>query len=188
MSGHPLVSGLNATNFNELRKIFSGEVKPDRVASTGLSPNITGTKDFSVTGSPTSSAAIAEYLLDLHLSGVTHYEVKQPVLRVTRVTNPLYDAPFDLNRVDKVLTTATMIADSGVPANFVLGLTELAAACSRHTFVNGNGYMVRPDFLGLKFGWLKDAPSSETLGTSKNQYTLEYKFGLYDVETYGQPI
>jgi hypothetical protein len=188
MGGHPLISGLSQENINQLRKIFSGEEKPDRDESTGFTAKITGTKDFSVTGSPTSSAAKAEYLLDLHLSGVTHYEVKQPVLRVTRVTNPLYDAPFDLNRVDKVLTTATMIADSGVPANFVLGLSQLAAACSSQTFVNGNGYMVRPDFLGFKFGWLKDAPSSETLGTSKNQYTLEYKFGLYDVEAYGQPI
>lgn len=187
MSDHPLVAGLNTTNLAELRKIFKNEVAPDRVVATGLSPNITGTKTFSG-GSPTTSAAKAEYLLDLWLSGVTSVEVKQPILRVTRVTNPLYDAPFDLDWVDRVLTTGTMIADSGVPANFAIGLIDLASACARRTTLNGSNYAVRPDYIGMKFGWLKDAPTSETVGTTKNQYVLEYKFGLWDVETYGQPI
>lgn len=187
MSDHPLVAGLNATNLNELRKIIKGEVAPDRDNATGLSPNITGTKTFT-SGAPDSSAARAEYLLDLFLSGVTSVEVKQPVLRVTRVTNPLYDVPFDLTYVDRVLATNTMIADSGVPANFAIGLISLATSIAARTTLNANNYAVRPDYIGLKFGWLKDAITSETVGTTKNQYVLEYKFGLYDVETYGQPV
>lgn len=186
MSDHPLLAGLSATNLSELTKIIKGEEKPALVASTYLSANITGTKTFSG-GSPTTSAAKAEYLLDMWLSGVTSVEVKQPILRVTRVTNPLYDAPFNLIYVDRVLTTNTMIADSGVPSNFAIGLIQLADACARRTGLNVSGYATRPDYLGLKFGWLKDAPTSETLGTSRNQYVLEYKFGLYDVETYGDP-
>jgi hypothetical protein len=187
MSDHPLVAGLDITNLTELRKIIKGEVQPDRNTSTGYSPNITGTKTFT-SGSPTTSAAKAEYLLDLFLSGVTSVEVKQPVLRVTRVTNPLYDAPFDLDYVDRVLFTSTMIADSGIPSNFAIGLIALANACSRRTLLNGSNYATRTDYVGLKFGWLKDAITSETVGTTKNQYVLEYKFGLWDVETYGQPI
>lgn len=187
MSDHPLLSGLDATNLSELTKIIKGEKKPELNPSTYLSANISGTKTFT-SGSPVTSAAMAEYLLNLWLSGVTSVEVKQPILRVTRVTNPLYDAPFDLDNVDRVLFTNTMIADSGVPANFAIGLVELANACSRRTELNGSNYAVRPDYLGLKFGWLKDAPTSETVGTTKNQYVLEYKFGLWDVETFGQPI
>jgi hypothetical protein len=48
----------------------------------------------------------------------------------------------------------------------------------------GSGYAVRADSILLKFGWLKDCPTSETVGTSKNQYVLEYKFGLWDTEVY----
>ena len=124
----------------------------------------------------------------MFMAGIKSIEVKQPVLRVTRITNPLYDAPFDLDYVDRILTTSTMIYDSGVPSNFAIGLVSLATAISRRTALNVNGFASRPDYLGLKFGWLKDAPTSETVGTTKNQYTLEYKFGLYDVETYGNPV
>ena len=119
---------------------------------------------------------------------MTSVEVKQPILRVTRVTNPLYDVPFDLDYVDSVLKTSTMISDSRVPSNFVIGISNLADACSKRTLVTSVGYANRQDCLGFKFGWLKDAPTSETVGTSKNQYVLEYKFGLYDVETYGEPV
>lgn len=186
MSDHPLIAGVTGVNIDELRKLMKGGITPT-FDSSHLCNEITGTKTFSG-GSPTTSAAKADYLFQLYLAGVTSVEVHQPVVRVTRVTNPLYDAPFDLDYVDKVLSTSTMIADSGLPASFAIGAAALATACSRRTAVNGSGYATRPDYIGLKFGWLKDAPTSETVGTTKNQYTLEYKFGLYDVETYGDPV
>ena len=187
MSDHPLVAGVTtALNLDELRKLMAD---PSSVTydANHLPTQITGTKTFSG-GSPTTSAAKACYLFDMFMSGVRSVEVHQPVVRVTRVTNPLYDAPFDLDYVDRVLATSTMIADSGLPANFAIGAAALATACSRRTLLNGSSYAVRPDYLGLKFGWLKDAPTSETVGTTKNQYVLEYKFGLYDVETYGAVV
>lgn len=167
MSDHPLVALIHDANMDILKSAIKNppENQPPAFVSGG--------------GSYPQSLSSAAYLWELFSSGVTHIEVKQPVLRVTRVTNPLYDVPFDLDYIDKVLSTSTMIADSGVPSNFVFGLAALASACSYRTPTSG-GIAVRSDGLLLKFGWLKDAPSSETVGTTKNQYTLEYKFGLYD--------
>lgn len=186
LSDHPLVAGLVQANLEQLKDIISQNPKivfdADHVAVA-----ITGTRTVT-SGRPISSASKAQYLLDLHLSGVRSVEVKQPVLRVTRITNPAYDAPFYVGNVDKVLTSARMIRDSRVPSNFAVPLLGLAAALMRRTAVNGSGYAVRTDYIGLKYGWLKDAVTSETVGTTKNQYVLEYKFGLWDVETYGQPL
>jgi hypothetical protein len=186
-SEHPLLTGVLGNNVNELKELIKGEKKATFNSTTLFCNEITGTKTFT-SGRPTTSAAKAEYLFHLHRAGVTSVEVKQPILRVTRVTNPLYDVPFDLDYVDSVLKTSTMISDSKVPSNFVIGISNLADACSRRTLVTSVGYANRQDCLGFKFGWLKDAPTSETVGTSKNQYVLEYKFGLYDVETYGEPV
>lgn len=184
VSDHPLVAGVNALNLEELRNLMKAESV--KLGTNYVAIGITGAPTWS-SGSPTSSPSKAQYLLDLHRSGVTSIEVKQPVLRVTRVTNPLYDAPFDVSRVDKVLSTATMISDSGVPSNFAIPLLSLASACARSS-TTGSGYATRSDSLGLKYGWLKDAITSETIGTTRNQYVVEYKFGLWDVEIYGQPL
>lgn len=186
-SEHPLLAGLSIENLQQLKSLINN---PDPITYDAyrVSTKITGVR--TVSGhSPTSSATKAQYLLDLWLSGVRSVEVKQPVLRVTRVTNPLYDVPFDLTYVDRILTTPTMISDSGVPSNFAIGLVELANALSaRTTLVSGDTYAFREDYVASKFGWLKDAITSETVGTTKNQYVLEYKFGLYDVATYGEPV
>jgi hypothetical protein len=174
MSDHPLVAGLTAANMKTLKRLMQNPSEAT-YASGNIADQWTGTSD---------QKAVGQYLFDLFQSGVRSIEVKQPVLRVTRVTNPLYDAPFDLTYVDRFLTTSRMISDSGVPSNFAVPLAALASALMRqHTFTTPGdvtSYVVRNDVLTLKFGWLKDVITNETLGTSKNQYILEYSFGLYD--------
>ncbi len=171
MSDHPCVARLTGSNLNELKVYFANNAT-------------TNVDDISFSGVDATSIANAIYLYELFQAGVRSIEVKQPILRVTRVTNPLYDAPFDTTRVDRVLSTATMITDSGVPSNFAVPLLDLATRIAARTTVVG-GFAVRADDLSLQFGWLKDAITSETVGRTKNQYTVEYKFGLYDWETYG---
>lgn len=165
MSDHPYVVALSSDNFNVLKAAMQSP-------PVNASPAFTG-----------ATITKALYLWELFLNGVRSVEVKQPILRVTRVTNPLYDAPFDLDYVDRILTSSQMISDSKVPSNFVIGLIELAKACA-HTTINYSQDVVRPDSLQLRYGWLKDAPTSETVGTTKNQYVLEYKFGLWDRQLY----
>lgn len=148
-----------------------------------------GSPDFLASDDALPSQVAAQYIWDLWSSGARSVEIKQPILRVTRVTNPLYDAPFDLSKVDRLLLTATMIADSNVPSNFAIELVTLAAKLwNRAVFESGQAYIKRADTLILKYGWLKDVTTLETVGTTKNQYVIEYKFGLYDVGTYGEPI
>lgn len=188
MSDHSLVAVISELNLQELKTMMLNSSPPVYETGNRIATGITGAGTWAANGHPTNSPAAAQYMLDLHLSGVRSIEVKQPVLRVTRVTNPKYDVPFDVSNVDKLLTTTRMITDSGVPSNFAVPIIQLAAAFQRRTALNGQGYSIRNDNLGLKFGWLKDAVTSETVGTTRNQYVLEYKFGLWDVEIYGVPI
>lgn len=176
MSDHPLVSSLNSENFLELKQYME---------QPGTYEENDG---FTLTSAASFDAAV--YLFDLFRSGVRSVEVKQPILRVTRVTNPLYDRPFNTSLMDKILSTGRMIRDSRVPANFAVPLSNLASRFSRSAVVAVEGqpysYALRVDTLRLVYGWLKDSVTAETLGTTKNQYVLEYKFGLWDTETYGQ--
>jgi len=184
LSDHPIVKNLNTRNLSELKGFILNPADYD----IELDGDGTVDLNFATTGSnqPVSHND-AVYLWDLFQSGVRSVEVKQPILRVTRVTNPLYDAPFDLSRVDRVLTTATMISDSGVTSNFAIQLAELAAVfISRATY--SGAWLARNDVLLMNYGWLKDAVTSETFGTTKNQYVIEYKFGLYDWALYGSPL
>ena len=167
MSDHPLVTELNATNLEELKAYM-------------LAPSIfVEAEGFTLTGAASFDAA--NYLWDLFQSGVKCVEVKQPILRITRQTNPLYDRPFDVTLMDRVLTTSRMISDSGVPSNFAIPLVALATQMER-------GTVTRADALELNFGWLKDTVTLETIGTRRIQYVVEYKFGLWDQQLYGTVV
>lgn len=166
MSDHPSVAALNAQNLLELKQYMQA---PDTFEAED---------GFTLTGAASFDAA--NYLFELFRSGVRSVEVKQPILRVTRVTNPLYDATFNVSNVDTLLTTDSMILDSRVPANFAVPLIDLANAVAGTSFD-------RSDVLVLAFGWLKDMVSSSISGTKRVQYVIEYKFGLWDTVLYGTP-
>lgn len=171
-SDHPLIQDITTANFQELKKYFADGC-PDNV-------------DFIVfSGANVNSIAACIYFYELFQAGVRSVEVKQPVLRVTRVTNPNYDAPFNVANADDILSTAEMLGDSGVPSNFAIPLLDLA-----NKFIDraGGDPPPRSDDLQLGFGWLKDVITAETVGTTKNQYVIEYKFGLYDTVQYGAAL
>lgn len=175
-SDHRLIKDITEANFRELKKYFAD----------GCTTDI----DFlEFSGANANSIAACIYFYELYQAGVRSVEVKQPILRVTRVTNPNYDAPFDVSNADHLLTTAQMIADSGVPSNFAVPLLALAqvfmdrAGCTADSTIPP-----RTDDLQLGFGWVKDVITAETVGTTKNQYVIEYKFGLYDTVQYGAAL
>ncbi len=166
MSDHPSVAKLNEENLLQLKQFM-------------LAPDTFEDEDgFTLTGADSCDAA--NYLFELFRSGVRSVEVKQPILRVTRVTNPFYDATFNVDNVDKLLTTNSMMGDSGVPSNFAVPLIALSDAIATTS-------TARSDILVLAFGWLKDMVSSTISGTKKVQYVIEYKFGLWDTVEYGVP-
>jgi len=168
LSDHPSVAVLNADNLKELKSFIENPSTYDDDAAD----------NFSILDEDSANAAY--YLWDLYRSGARSIEVKQPILRLTRTTNPFYDSPFNVANVDVVLSTAHMISDSGVPSNFAVPLIELAAALSRSA-------VTRADELILRFGWLKDMVSSTLSGTTRIQYVIEYKFGLWDTVLYNEP-
>ena len=164
-----------ASNFSDLNYLALTHINQLKQWMKKKPPNPPGWL-FTDIGNATS-LTVANYIASLWRAGVKSIEVKQPVLRVTRVTNPLYDAPFSTTLVDKVLTTSRMIYDSGVPSNFAVPLIALA---NRLTTT-----VTRTDGLILNYGWLKDSFTSETVGTTRNQYTVEYKFGAWDQVLHG---
>jgi hypothetical protein len=172
-SDHPLVSVLEATAVPALRAAFANPAKypngPDIPLPQGA-----------------ASLAAATYLWKLYTSGTKTVEVKQPVLKLTRTTNPLYDAPFNTANIDKVMLTNTMKSDSGVPANFAVPLINLANALMAKS--GGAVIQARNDGLDFRFGWLKELVGVYKHGRQRMQYVLEYKFGLYDAKLYGVPV
>ncbi len=175
LSDHPSVAAVNTANMVELKGFIENPgTWDDAEGFTILSGSFTDSAGVSRTNA--NSAIAADYLFALWRSFVRSVEVKQPILRLTRTTNPFYDAPFNVANVDRVLTTAQMISDSGVPSNFAVPLIELASALTHST--------ARADGLIVGYGWLKDMVSSTLSGTTRIQYIIEYKFNLWDLVRY----
>jgi len=184
-SDHPLIAAVtnigdagNLGNMDRLKQLFANPQLWDSTAAD----------IFANTGDGAPSQAASVYLFNLFRSGVKTVEVKQPILRLTRTTNPLYDAPFNVDNIDTLLTTASMQSDSGVPSNFAIPLISLASQLVLKAFPGGvpsNLVQVRSDGLTLQFAWLKDLTSATIRGSERVSYIEEYKFGLYDVGLYG---
>ncbi len=196
-TGHPLVSELSSSDFDFLKSIFAGQQKiiPGTIESffdgsgtPGIVPN------GGALWTPGTSIAAAVYLYQLWSAGVKTFPVKQPIVRLTRTTNPQYDAPFNMTNIDTVLTTSGMLLDSGIPSNFAINAVALAyqlmLASGTVWEDNQTGLVYqqpRTDGLLLHFGWLKELTSSNKHGDKRIQYVLEYQFGLWDQILYGQP-
>lgn len=170
-SDHPLVSVLIKGDMDALKEAFANPSKfiiPIFASAAG-----------------TASQDAGFYLWELFRSGAKTVEVKQPILRLTRTTNVLYSAPFYTGNIDKVLTTASMKYDSGVPGGFAIPLVDLANA-----LISRSGNLTaqaRADGLLFSFGWLKELVGCHKHGNQRIQYVLEYKFGLWDTKLYGVP-
>jgi hypothetical protein len=178
-SDHPMVEYLSAVNYQKLKYLIE---HPELIQADDSSSAY-----FTVDGSEDE----ANYLYRLWTQGMKTVEVKQPIMRVTRTTNSLYDAPFSMDMVDKVLATGTMISDSLTPANFAIPMFQLVTAITK-----GRDYVKRPntgvtigtDYTISYYGWLKDMVSRSKSGSQRIQYVTDYKFGLWDYGIYGSPI
>jgi len=177
-SDHPLISQIGAGNLEILKNLISGS-----------GPDVwTGDPTTTFKNEGTADYDAAVYLWDMWNAGEKSLEVKQPILRLTRSTNPFYDTPFYTGNIDTILTTDSMIADSGVPANFAIPLVDLAnQLILKSPVVPGTTQQIRSDSLQLYFGWRKDLVGSSKHGSQRIQYVLEYQFGLWDAQTYGVP-
>lgn len=186
-SDHPLVSPLSSDDLILLKNVFSGQVKLVGNAYPSFTGGgIPGTVPSGATWTDEDSIAAGRYLYSLNQSGVKTIPVKQPILKLTRTTNPLYDAPFYVGNVDRILSTATMLFDSNVPSNFAIPLITLSEQLMARS--GGIIQQSRTDGLTLKFGWYKDLDSSNKHGNKRIQYILQYQFGLWDVQQYGEPL
>jgi hypothetical protein len=174
-SDHPSLSYLGSSNFQILKNLITGS-GPDKFTGNATTFN----------NGPTSPDYLAAcYLWALFQSGVKTVPVKQPILQLTRTTNPLYAAPFNTTNIDTVLTTASMLTDSGVPTSFAIPLLSLA----ENLAAKAGDMVTRAAKSGLilQFGWYKDLVSSNKHGTRRVQFCLRYEFGLFDVVLYGNP-
>ena len=175
-SDHPYVSALGTGNFQILKNLISGSGPETWSGDPTTTFNNYGTADYNA----------AVYLWGLHQAGVKTVEIKQPILKLTRTTSQLYTLAWAVNNSDAVMTTATMIADCGLPGTFAISMADLEARLIARS--GGTIQQARQDGIILNFGWLKDFVGSTKHGQQRIQFNVTYAFGLYDFGCYGAPI
>lgn len=177
-SDHPLIGFIGAGNLQILKNLITGS-GPDKWS---------GDPTTTFNNNPSSDYDASVYLFSLFQSGVKTIPVKQPILKLTRTTNPLYSAPFNVSNVDTILTTQSMLSESGVPSSFAIPLINLAQNLVDKTkLVPGTLQMKRMDGLVIWFGWKKDLISNTKHGNKRIQYILQYEAGFWDALTWGTP-
>ena len=180
-SDHPYVSRLSSADFSTLKSILNGQPVPPN-----SSPPFTGGGTLNAPWTIADSIAAGIYLYGLFQAGVKTVEIKQPILKLTRTTSQLYTLAWAVNNSDAVMTTATMIADCGLPGTFAISMADLEARLIARS--GGTIQQARQDGIILNFGWLKDFVGSTKHGQQRIQFNVTYAFGLYDFGCYGAPI
>ncbi len=182
-SDHPYVSELSSSDFDLLKAAFQSNSTTVPAFSGAGTPGILPGGGMWTTA---DSIAAGTYLFKLNNAGVKTIEVKQPILKLTRTTSQLYTLAWAVGNSDSIMTTATMLADSGLPATFSIPMADLETRLIARS--GGLLQQARTDGIILNFGWQKDFVGSTKHGKQRIQFNLEYKFGLWDFGTYGAPI
>jgi hypothetical protein len=180
------VSNLDKLNFQQVKAAFSNPGLVYKTVGSGLIDYFgTFTNSSGDNNNPSVSWNAAVYLFELYNSGIRTIPLKQPILRLTRTTNPLYDAPINVSNIDTLLLSQTMIADSVLPSSFAINVIAL----EDQLIAKSGGFVeqARQDGLILNFAWLKELVSSNKHGSKRIQYITEYQFGLWDQVLYGIP-
>ncbi len=182
-SDHPYVSILSSVDFDLLKAAFTSNQTTTPAFSGGGTPGILPAGGVWTTA---DSIAAGTYLFKLYNAGVKTVEIKQPILKLTRTTSPLYTLAWAVDNCDAIMTTATMLADSGLPGTFSIPLADLET----RLIARSGGFLQqsRTDGITLNFGWQKDFVGSTKHGKQRIQFNLIYTFGLWDFGTYGAPI
>lgn len=114
-------------------------------------------------------------LVTLINAGVESWEVEQPILRhtynVPRGVNP----GFQWANIRKIFTTAQLIANEGVPPDYVFDLAAIGALFTNPT---------RTDGVALVYGWRKKMPHQSIGANGRREVNIEYHFGLWPTLLY----
>lgn len=132
----------------------------------------TVTSKFTNTGDRTN--AVKAY--KLMRAGVKGVIVSQPILRHTWSVPNNQNPGFAFDNIHRVLSTATLISNEGVPADFLLPLSTLPTKFTNPT---------RTDSVALSYGWWKAMPSLSVAAYNRREISAEWEFGLWSTDIYG---
>lgn len=154
-SDAPLVNALQTNQLDEVKQFID------------FPPNKDGTTKPQPTWLPGSNQ---EKLYRLARAGVDHWEIDQPILKHTWIVPRGQSLTFLYSNVRKLITTAQLIANEGVPADFVLPISTIVAQFADPT---------RSDGVSFNYGWLKMMPTASLQSYVRREVHSEWKFGLY---------
>lgn len=114
-------------------------------------------------------------VLKLIDAGIESWEIEQPILRHTYNIPRGVLYPFTWSNIWKIHTTAQLITNEGVPADYVLDLAAIGALFTNPT---------RGNAVSLAYGWRKKMPHQSIGVNGKREVSIEYHFGLWATALY----
>lgn len=136
-----------------------------------------GTLESKFTNTGSRANALKAY--KLMRAGVKGVYVSQPILRHTWSIPNNANPGYAFTNIGRILTTPTLIANEGVPANFLVPLGDLPTV-----FTNPS----RTDSVDLDYGWLKAMPSLSVAAFNRQELSGEWEFGLWSTDIYGAAL
>lgn len=112
----------------------------------------------------------------LMVAGVKSVRVNAPTLRHTMTVSNSYPVKATLDRVGKIIPTASMASLEGIPASVLFILPD-----DTSTRINGEGNYTGPT---LRYGWYKNHPTVRGGPYHKSQIEQEWEYGLWPVDIY----
>lgn len=118
----------------------------------------------------------------LMLKGMRAIRLFAHVLKHTRTVSNNYAVQASNTNVGNILKNATVIANEGIPAGFLISLAGPPYNSVSLSAAAPLGFPI------YDYGWFKHPPTLSISAGSKLQISQEWEFGLWAVLAYGNPI
>lgn len=131
-------------------------------------------KTYPTTGDGAITDSHAQALWPYMRHGEVSVTIFAPVLRHIQTVSNRYTVRASNTNVGRIISTATLSASEGVPADFLISLPDDAAPGGTDAGLKD-----------LRYGWLKARPTISKAAYNKAQISQEWAYGLWNTLVYG---
>ena len=162
-------NGIVATLTNALKEKIRAAIEDPANNNTHTEYTITY---FDPSASPSTAATNALLCYKLMRAGQTSYLMEAPVLRRTVITSEALASGYALTNVRRLMTTAYLAANEGLPGTLLFNLSTYFAGDTTSD----------PH---LKYGWYKAFPNIQEVALRKWSINQEWHYGWWPYELMG---
>jgi hypothetical protein len=146
----------------------------DNLSNPAVAP-VSAATFAGVSGDGDPAGTNALMVFQIMSAGERSYPMEAPILRRTTVTSDQFASGYSLSNVRKLLSTAWMLVNEGLPTGLLFSVNAYMGSDSSSD-------------ANLVYGWYKPFPQIEQVANFKWRIIQEYNYGWWAKALFGTPM